>query len=175
VTTSLAVHGHFYQPPRENPWTEEVAREPSAAPYHDWNERISAESYRPNAHARILDDAGQALAIVNNYERLSFDAGPTLMAWLERHDPETYAALVSADATGGGVVREPVTIPAGRSTFEVQSTGRAAALAPSDPRTLGVQLVDMTLVPVELCAAAAVLGAQQQEGGCLDTSRAHRT
>ena len=80
----LAVHGHFYQPPRENPWTEEVPVEPSAAPFHDWNERISAESYRPNAFARIVDDHGLVVAIVNNYGLLSFNVGPTLAAWLER-------------------------------------------------------------------------------------------
>ncbi|MEO7837228.1 MAG: DUF3536 domain-containing protein [Acidimicrobiales bacterium] len=103
---TLAVHGHFYQPPRENPWTEEVAREVSAAPFHDWNERIAAEAYRPNAAARIVDDAGQVVAIVNNYERISFDAGPTLMAWLERHEPEIYASILAADARGGGAVAQ---------------------------------------------------------------------
>ncbi|HVE47311.1 MAG TPA: DUF3536 domain-containing protein [Acidimicrobiales bacterium] len=102
----LAVHGHFYQPPRENPWTEEVAREASAAPFHDWNARITAESYWPNAAARIFDDPGRVVAIVNNYERLSFDAGPTLMAWLERHEPQTYAAIVAADAAGGGAIAQ---------------------------------------------------------------------
>src|SRR6478736_6557298 len=66
----LAVHGHFYQPPRENPWTETVPVEPSAAPYHDWNERITAEAYRPNAHARIVDDRGRVVAIVQAYNHL---------------------------------------------------------------------------------------------------------
>ena len=60
------MHGHFYQPPRENPWTEEVSREPSATPFHDWNARIAAECYRPNGYARILDDVGRVVAIVNN-------------------------------------------------------------------------------------------------------------
>ncbi|HUR18368.1 MAG TPA: DUF3536 domain-containing protein [Acidimicrobiales bacterium] len=106
MAPELAVHGHFYQPPRENPWTEEVARETSAAPFHDWNERIAAEAYRPNAAARILDDAGRVVAIVNNYERLSFDAGPTLMAWLERHEPDVYAAIIAADARGGGAMAQ---------------------------------------------------------------------
>lgn len=97
----LAVHGHFYQPPRENPWTEAVAREPSAAPAHDWNARIAAESYRPNGWARIVDDHGRIVAIVNNYERLSFNVGPTLLSWLEAHAPDTYERIRAADASKG--------------------------------------------------------------------------
>ena len=99
---ALVVHGHFYQPPRENPWTEEVAREPSAAPFHDWNARIAAESYRPNAFARILDEQGRVLAMVDNYERMSFDMGPTLLSWVERHQPEVYERMVAADRVAGG-------------------------------------------------------------------------
>ena len=94
---NFALHGHFYQPPRENPWTEVVVREPSAAPYHDWNERITAECYRPNGWARILDDQGRIVAIVDNYERLSFNVGPTLLSWLDEHAPEAYARIVAAD------------------------------------------------------------------------------
>jgi len=91
------VHGHFYQPPRENPWTDEMPREPSAAPYHDWNARIHAESYRANAFARIHDGAGHIAAIVNNYARLSFNFGPTLARWIERSDPHVQARLRAAD------------------------------------------------------------------------------
>jgi len=82
--TALVIHGHFYQPPRENPWTGEVEAEPSAAPFHDWNERVYAECYAPNAAA-------------NNYERISFNFGPTLLSWLERHHPETYQQILAAD------------------------------------------------------------------------------
>ncbi len=103
--TSLVVHAHFYQPPRENPWTEEVPREPSAAPFHDWNSRISAESYRPNAFARIFDADGRVLAIVNNYEELSFNIGPTLMSWLERHQPDVYGRIQEAEAGGGAIAQ----------------------------------------------------------------------
>ncbi len=103
--TSLVVHAHFYQPPRENPWTEEVPREPSAAPFHDWNARISAESYRPNAFARIFDGDGRVLAIVNNYEELSFNIGPTLMSWLERHQPDVYGRIQEAEAGGGAIAQ----------------------------------------------------------------------
>lgn len=102
MAPSLVIHGHFYQPPRENPWTEEVPREPSAAPYHDWNARIDAECYRPNGVARIFDDAGRVVDIVNNYANLSFDVGPTLLSWLEVHDPETYGRILAADAERRG-------------------------------------------------------------------------
>jgi alpha-amylase/alpha-mannosidase (GH57 family) len=94
---AFVLHGHFYQPPRENPWTEVVSREPSAAPHHDWNERITAECYRPNGWARILDDQGRIVGIVDNYQHLSFNVGPTLLSWLDQHAPETYARIVAAD------------------------------------------------------------------------------
>jgi alpha-amylase/alpha-mannosidase (GH57 family) len=93
----ICVHGHFYQPPRENPWLGAVEREPSAHPYHDWNARITAECYAPNAASRILDPAGRIIAIVNNYARMSFDVGPTLMAWLETEAPAVYQAICEAD------------------------------------------------------------------------------
>jgi len=95
---ALVVHGHFYQPPRENPWTDTIEREPSAAPLHDWNARIHAECYRANAFARIHDAKGRIEAIVNNYARMSFNFGPTLARWIERHDPETHGRLRAADA-----------------------------------------------------------------------------
>ncbi|MGH9178245.1 MAG: DUF3536 domain-containing protein, partial [Acidimicrobiales bacterium] len=100
MAPTLVVHGHFYQPPRENPWTEELAREPSAAPFHDWNARIDAECYLPNGVARVFDDAGHVVDIVNNYANLSFDVGPTLLSWLEAHDPATYRRILAADADG---------------------------------------------------------------------------
>ncbi|HEX8335400.1 MAG TPA: DUF3536 domain-containing protein, partial [Pyrinomonadaceae bacterium] len=97
MTTALVIHGHFYQPPRENPWTELVEREPGASPSHDWNERIHAECYRPNGFARVSDSHGRVERVVNNYARLSFNFGPTLLNWLERHQPETYARIIEAD------------------------------------------------------------------------------
>jgi alpha-amylase/alpha-mannosidase (GH57 family) len=93
----LCIHGHFYQPPRENPWLEAIEIEDSAYPYHDWNERVSAECYTPNSAARILDDDGLIVDIASNYRRMSFDAGPTLLAWMESKSPDTYRAIVSAD------------------------------------------------------------------------------
>ncbi|HEX2698922.1 MAG TPA: DUF3536 domain-containing protein [Acidimicrobiales bacterium] len=106
MAPSLVVHAHFYQPPRENPWTEQLSREPSAAPFHDWNARIDAECYRPNGVARVFDDAGRVVDIVNNYEHVSFDVGPTLLSWLEVHDPETYGRIIAADArTHGGMAQ----------------------------------------------------------------------
>ncbi len=97
MKTALVIHGHFYQPPRENPWTDEVEREPSARPFHDWNERIHAECYRPNGFARVFDTQGRVERIVNNYANISFNFGPTLFHWLERHHPETYARVIEAD------------------------------------------------------------------------------
>jgi hypothetical protein len=96
-TRWICVHGHFYQPPRENPWLEVIEPQPSAKPYQDWNARITAECYRPNAWARIVDGDGAIIRIVDNYERISFNVGPTLLAWLEREAPDVHAALVDAD------------------------------------------------------------------------------
>jgi alpha-amylase/alpha-mannosidase (GH57 family) len=93
----VCIHGHFYQPPRENPWLEAVELQDSAYPYHDWNQRISVECYAANAAARILDSEGRIERIVSTYERISFNFGPTLLAWLERHDPATYDAILAAD------------------------------------------------------------------------------
>jgi hypothetical protein len=94
---ALVIHGHFYQPPRENPWTDQIPREPTAAPYHDWNERIHAEAYRANAFARIHTGDGRIESIVDNYERLSFNVGPTLARWVARKDPAVMARLRAAD------------------------------------------------------------------------------
>ncbi len=93
----VCVHGHFYQPPRENAWLEVVEQQESARPYHDWNERINFECYAPNAAARILDQEGWITKIRNNYNRISFNFGPTLLAWLEANDPETYSLILQAD------------------------------------------------------------------------------
>jgi alpha-amylase/alpha-mannosidase (GH57 family) len=94
----ICIHGHFYQPPRENPWLEEIELQDSAYPYHDWNERITAECYAPNSASRILDPKDRILKIVNNYSRISFNFGPTLLQWLERCSPEVYAAILAADS-----------------------------------------------------------------------------
>ncbi len=92
-----AIHAHFYQPPRENAWTETIELQPSAAPFHDWNEKITHECYRPNAMARITDPKGRVLEMVNNFRMISFDVGPTLMSWLERHEPRVFQHIVEAD------------------------------------------------------------------------------
>jgi alpha-amylase/alpha-mannosidase (GH57 family) len=93
----VCIHGHFYQPPRENPWLETIEVQDSAYPYHDWNERITAECYAPNAASRILDAHDRIIKIVNNYQQISFNFGPTLLAWLEDHAPDTYDAILRAD------------------------------------------------------------------------------
>ncbi len=94
---ALVVHGHFYQPPRENPWTGRLEHEPSAQPDHNWNERIHRECYRANAFARIFDHFGRVERIENNYAHLSFNFGPTLLSWMETHDPVTYQRVLDAD------------------------------------------------------------------------------
>ena len=94
---SIVVHGHFYQPPRENPWLETVEVQDSAAPFHDWNARVTAECYAPNTAARRVDTANRILDIVNNFERISFNVGPTLAAWLVREAPEVWRKIVEAD------------------------------------------------------------------------------
>ena len=94
---SIVIHGHFYQPPREDPWLNQVAAEPSAAPYHDWNERIERESYRAVVAARVYAPDGRIAHIVNTLASISFNFGATLLEWLERETPGTYAAVLEAD------------------------------------------------------------------------------
>ena len=94
----VCIHGHFYQPPRENPWLEAITHQESAYPFHDWNERINAECYAPNTQARILDKKGSVVKKINNYSRMSFDFGPTLLSWMESKAPDTYQAILDADA-----------------------------------------------------------------------------
>jgi alpha-amylase/alpha-mannosidase (GH57 family) len=96
----ICIHGHFYQPPRENAWLETVEVQDSAAPFHDWNERINFECYAPNAAARILDRAQNIVDIVNNYSRISFNFGPTLLSWMEKAQPEAYRLILEADRIG---------------------------------------------------------------------------
>ncbi|MGE0871624.1 MAG: DUF3536 domain-containing protein [Kofleriaceae bacterium] len=93
----VCIHGHFYQPPRENPWLEAIEPQPSAHPYRDWNERITAECYRPNTAARVVDATNQIIQIVDNYQRMSFNVGPTLLSWLQDNAADVYAALLDAD------------------------------------------------------------------------------
>jgi alpha-amylase/alpha-mannosidase (GH57 family) len=93
----ICIHGHFYQPPRENPWIEAIDLQDAAYPYHDWNRRITAECYAPNIASRILDDQGRIIRLVNNYAKISFNFGPTLFAWLEQKAGNVYNAILEAD------------------------------------------------------------------------------
>jgi len=93
----VCIHGHFYQPPRENPWLETVETQDSAAPYHDWNERICAECYAPNGAARVVNDKNQITRIVNNYARISFNFGPTLLSWLRENAPRTVRMILDGE------------------------------------------------------------------------------
>jgi alpha-amylase/alpha-mannosidase (GH57 family) len=89
----ICIHSHFYQPPRENPWFEAVELQDSAYPYHDWNERVTADSYAPNAASRILDAENHITNIVNNYAWISFNFGPMLLSWLRASAPRVYEAM----------------------------------------------------------------------------------
>jgi len=97
VKRFICIHGHFYQPPRENPWLETVETQDTAAPYHDWNERICAECYAPNGAARVLNVKNQITRIVNNYARISFNFGPTLLSWLKENAPRTYRMILDGE------------------------------------------------------------------------------
>jgi alpha-amylase/alpha-mannosidase (GH57 family) len=94
---NICIHGHFYQPPRENPWTGEIEKQDSAFPYHDWNERVYTECYKTNASASVLDDEGKILQNVNNYLYLNFNFGPTLLSWIKNKHYDTYKMIVEAD------------------------------------------------------------------------------
>ncbi len=93
----ICIHGHFYQPPRENPWLEEIEVQDSAYPYRDWNERINAECYNPNTASRILGSNRNIIDIINNYSKISFNFGPTLLSWMEEHAPDVYHKILEAD------------------------------------------------------------------------------
>jgi len=93
----IVIHCHFYQPPRENPWIETIEKEDTAYPFHNWNERVTFECYRPNAYGRILDGKGKILEIINNYSYINFNFGPTLLSWLEKKAPFIYQRIIEAD------------------------------------------------------------------------------
>lgn len=97
MSKALCIHGHFYQPPRFDPWLEDVLPEGSAAPEHDWNARITKECYAPLGWARRLDGTGMISELVNCYAWMSFNFGPTLLRWMELHAPETYARILDGD------------------------------------------------------------------------------
>jgi len=189
ASIALCFHGHFYQPPRENPWTDQVPREPSAAPFHDWNARIHAECYRANAFARIHGAAGRIEAIVDNYERLSFNFGPTLARWLGRHDPSVEARLREADTAqrrrlgrGGAIAQAyahpivPLSTPRDARTQLVwglhdfqRRFGRAAegiwlpetGVSPATLETLIELGVRYTILAPEQIAAVRPIGTQE--------------
>ena len=158
MATSLVIHGHFYQPPRENPWTGSLERQPSAHPDHDWNERIYKECYRPNAFARIFGAFGMVERIVNNYAHLSFNIGPTLMSWIEEHHPVTYRRILQADADSARSLAERLRERLAITVFDPVghisvSTGIAQAPAHAmNPRELAA------------CAEAAMMTAKASGG-----------
>lgn len=107
LSHGICIHAHFYQPPREDPWLDAVLKDPTAAPYHDWNACVYEQCYRPNRAARLVDTTGRIVYITNNYRHISFNVGPTLHAWIDRHDGAlsekiAEADRMSADACGAG-------------------------------------------------------------------------
>jgi alpha-amylase/alpha-mannosidase (GH57 family) len=201
---ALIVHGHFYQPPRENPWTDEVPREPSAAPFHDWNERIHAECYRANAFARLYGARDRVRRLTNNYAHLSFNFGPTLARWIERADPGTLARLRAGDEDqrrrlghGGALAQvwghpiTPLCSPRDRRTqirwgladFELRFGRRAEGIwlpeTAVDPSTLEALIdegINYTIVAPEQIAAVKPPGKgwAPVDRDSLDTGRAYR-
>ena len=127
MTRAIVIHGHFYQPPRENPWLESVEVQDSAAPYHDWNERVTAECYAPNTAARRVDEQNRVLDIVNNFEKISFNIGPTLFAWLERYRPDVYAKICEGSTTSA---RASVASPKGSGFPRRRSTTSRSRCSP---------------------------------------------
>ncbi len=104
---NLIIHGHFYQPPRENPWTGIIEDQSEAAPFANWNEKICRESYEANAYSPLLDEKGLISSFFNNYRHISFNMGPTLLDWIENHSPHVYRRIIEADrhsaqVLGGG-------------------------------------------------------------------------
>ena len=145
----VCIHGHFYQPPRENPWLEEIEREDSAAPHHDWNERINAECYRANAAARVVDEKNRILNLYNNYGRLHFNFGPTLLNWLENHDPWVYRTISTPTRKCGTVRRTGMPSP------EHTTSHAPGIVATSSPRFCG-----------EFATSAGASAAVRRECGC---------
>jgi alpha-amylase/alpha-mannosidase (GH57 family) len=201
---ALVVHGHFYQPPRENPWTDRVPREPSAAPEHDWNERILAECYRANAFARLHGASDTVRALINNYAHMSFNVGPTLARWIERRDPTTIERMRAGDedqrrrlGRGGGIAQvwghpiAPLLSPRDRRTqiawglqdfetrFGRKSEGIWLPETAVDPATLEALIeagVSYTILAPEQIAAVRPAGERWTPvtRDTVDTGRAYR-
>ncbi|HEX7561320.1 MAG TPA: hypothetical protein VF347_03930, partial [Candidatus Humimicrobiaceae bacterium] len=96
----ICIHGHFYQPQRANPWLETIELQEEAYPWHDWNEKINAECYMVNGGAHLLDSQNKLIKILNNYSKISFNFGPTLLSWIKKHDRKTYTSIINADIAG---------------------------------------------------------------------------
>lgn len=157
----VCVHGHFYQPPRGNPWqADAVPEQPSAAPFHDWNERITAECYEPNTAAYLLNGSGEVRAVRNNFFDLSFNVGPTLFEWMEQHAPHSAKAIITADARSRSAIAQAYnhTILPLASTFErrVQVVwGIAAFVATYGRKPRGMWLPECAVDLATLDALAA--------------------
>jgi alpha-amylase/alpha-mannosidase (GH57 family) len=198
----VAIHGHFYQPPRESPWLERVEVQDSAAPFHDWNARVTAECYAPNTAARRVDAQNRILDVVDNFAALAFDVGPTLMAWLEAERPDVYRAIVAADrashaargqgnaiaqAYGHAILplcsrRDKVTqvrwgLADFRHRFGREAHGMWLPETAADTETLEVlaeEGVRFTLLAPNQAAGVREPGGEWRPGAALDPRRAYR-
>ena len=150
----VCIHGHFYQPPRENPWLETVETQDSAAPYHDWNERICAECYAPNGAARMVNDKNQITRIVNNYARMSFNFGPTLLSWLKENAPRTYPH------DSGRREPQPPALPR-------PQLGHGAGLQPHDSAAGQSRAIGITQIRWGIADYESSFGASPRACGCL--------
>jgi alpha-amylase/alpha-mannosidase (GH57 family) len=189
----VVLHGHFYQPPRENPWIEEIEVQDSAAPYHDWNERIHAECYGPNSASRIMAQGGGIIDICNNYQRISFNFGPTLLAWMERKAPDTYRRVLEAGGNAIAQAYNHAILPLcnrrdkrtqirwGKRDFEVRFGRPPAGMwlpeCAVDTETLEL-LVDegirFTILSPHSCARWRKMGAEEWIETGVDTRRSYR-
>jgi alpha-amylase/alpha-mannosidase (GH57 family) len=198
----VAIHGHFYQPPRESPWLERVEVQDSAAPFHDWNARVTAECYAPNTAARRVDAQNRILDVVDNFAALAFDVGPTLMAWLEHERPDVYRAILEGDrascaarghgnaiaqAYGHAILplcnrRDKVTqvrwgLADFRHRFGREAHGMWLPETAADRETLEVlaeEGVRFTLLAPSQAAAVRAPGGEWRPGAALDPRRAYR-
>ena len=192
---NIAIHGHFYQPPREDPWTGTIPRDPTASPAHDWNERVCSECYLPNSCARILGTDGRIKTEINNYAKLSFNFGPTLHRWIEAHSPSLNKTLIESQSRAIAQAYNHVIMPLASERDRLTQTvwgaedfkyrfGRApkgmwlpeTAVDIPTLETLAACGVEFTILAPHQCKAVIVDGSPilTSRGANLDVTRPYR-